>query len=58
MDSIVSRLDVTQIFCDVDDFYSSWERLWAPTPQLPSMIGERRSQSRMYLSEVKMVHSF
>ncbi|MEH2425745.1 MAG: hypothetical protein V7K48_34075 [Nostoc sp.] len=33
MESIVSRLDVTQIFCDVDDFCSSWERLWQEVPQ-------------------------
>ncbi|MEH2400223.1 hypothetical protein [Nostoc sp.] len=50
MESIVSRLDVTQIFCDVDDFCSSWERLWQEVPQLLSMIGERRSTSRMHLS--------
>lgn len=28
MESIVSQLDVTQIFGDFDDFYCSWERLW------------------------------
>ena len=50
--TIVSRLDVTQIFCDVDDFYSLWEQLWQQVPLLPSMIGERRSKSRMHLSEV------
>ncbi|MEH2086872.1 hypothetical protein [Nostoc sp.] len=52
MESIVSRLDVTQIFCDVDDFCSSWERWWQEMPQLPSMIGERRSKSRMHLSHL------
>lgn len=52
MFTIVSRLDLTQIFCDVDDFCSSWERIWQQAPQLPSMTGERRSKSRMHLSEV------
>ncbi|MEH1908514.1 MAG: hypothetical protein V7L05_26880 [Nostoc sp.] len=55
MESIVSRLDVTQIFCDVDDFCSSWERMWQQVPQLPSMTGERRSTSRMHLSEVMTI---
>ncbi|MEH2173363.1 MAG: hypothetical protein V7K45_10910 [Nostoc sp.] len=55
MSTIVSRLDVTQIFCDVDDFCSSWERMWEQVPQLPSMIGERRSTSRMHLSEVMTI---
>lgn len=55
MESIVSRLDVTQIFCDVDDFCSSWERLWQQVPQLPSMTEERRSKSRMHLSEVMTI---
>ncbi len=26
MSTIVSRLDITQIFCDVDDLCSSWEQ--------------------------------
>ncbi|WP_242058223.1 MULTISPECIES: hypothetical protein [Nostoc] len=28
MSTIVSRLDITQIFCDVDDFCKQWENLW------------------------------
>jgi hypothetical protein len=36
MDTIVSRLDVTQIFCEVDDFYQSFEQMWQQQPQLPS----------------------
>jgi hypothetical protein len=55
MSTIVSRLDVTQIFCDVDDFCSSWERMWEQVPQLPSMIGERRSTYSMHLSEVMTI---
>lgn len=52
MDSIVSRLDLTQIFCDVDDFCQQWEQLWKQQPQLPSMLGEKRSRSRMHMSEI------
>lgn len=52
MDSIGSRLDLTQIFCDVDDFCQQFERLWEQQPQLPSMLGEKRSRSRMHLSEI------
>ncbi|YAG15418.1 hypothetical protein NSTC745_04782 [Nostoc sp. DSM 114161] len=55
MSTIVSRLDVTQIFCDVDDLCSSWERMWEQIPQVPSMTGERRSTSRMHLSEVMTI---
>ncbi|MBE9020890.1 IS982 family transposase [Chroococcidiopsidales cyanobacterium LEGE 13417] len=52
MDSIVSRLDLTQIFCDVDDYCQQFEQLWEQQPQLPSMLGEKRSRSRMHLSEI------
>ncbi|MBW4504388.1 MAG: hypothetical protein KME57_33745 [Scytonema hyalinum WJT4-NPBG1] len=45
MKIIVSRLDVTQIFCDVDDFYQQWEIIWQQVRQLPSMRDERRSTS-------------
>lgn len=55
MDMIVSHLDVTQIFCDVDDFYQQFEQLWQQQPQLPSMLGERRSRSRLHLSEVMTI---
>ncbi len=52
MSTIVSRLDITAIFCNVDDFCNHWENLWQQVPQLPSKTGERRSYSRMHLSEV------
>lgn len=55
MSTIVSRLDITQIFCDIDDFCNQWENLWQQVPQLPSISGERRSQSRMHLSEVMTI---
>jgi Transposase DDE domain len=55
MSTIVSRLDITQIFCDIDDFCNQWESLWQQVPQLPSTTGERRSKSRMHLSEVMTI---
>lgn len=55
MSTIVSRLDVTQIFCDVGDFCSSWESMWQKIPHLPSMTGERRRSSKMCLSEVIVI---
>ncbi len=55
MSTIVSRLDITQIFWDVDDFCNHWENLWQQIPQLPSTKGERRSRSKMHLSEVMTI---
>lgn len=55
MEKIVSHLDVTQIFCEVDDFCQQFERLWQQQAQLPSMLGEKRSRSRLHLSEVMTI---
>ncbi|WGS73284.1 hypothetical protein [Pseudanabaena galeata] len=42
MNSIVSHLDITRIFCEVDDFCESFEKHWQEQPMLPSMQGERK----------------
>ncbi len=55
MDTIVSRLDVTEIFCHVDDFCQVFEAHWQRQLHLPSMPGERRSGSRMSMSEVMTI---
>lgn len=55
MTNIVSRLDVTQIFCEVDDFCQVWDSLWQHQKQLPSFSGEQRSRSRMSVSEVMTI---
>ena len=55
MNTIVSRLDIAQIFCELDDFYQQFEHSWQHQAQLPSMPGERRSQSRLSLSEVMTI---
>jgi len=55
MDNIVSHLDITRIFCEVDDFCQSFEKHCEGQVMLPSMIGERKSWSRMKLSEVMTI---
>ncbi len=39
---MTSRLDITQIFWDVDDFCNQWSKLWQKQKQLPSMPSEKR----------------
>jgi hypothetical protein len=48
-------LDITQIFCEVDNFRQSFVKHWQEQPMLPSMLGERKSRSRMRLSEVMTI---
>lgn len=52
MNPIVSRLDVTAIFCDVDNFCQQYERVWAQQPQLPAIPGQNSRRSRLSVSEV------
>ncbi len=52
---MASRLDITAIFCDVDDFYIQWSKLWQQQKQLPSMPNEKRCCSRLSLSEVMTI---
>ncbi|MGV2827105.1 hypothetical protein ACLFKQ_03915 [Myxosarcina sp. GI1(2024)] len=54
---MTSRLDITQIFWDVDDFCNQWSSLWQRQKQLPSMPCEKRCRSRMLLSEVMTIAS-
>ena len=49
------RLDVTQIFCDVDDFYSAFETAVESTPQLPYDGTAKPYRSRLSLSEVMTI---
>jgi Transposase DDE domain len=52
MTDIVSRLDLTQIFSDVDDFCQMWEKSWATVPQLASANNCQSPKSKMTQSEV------
>ncbi len=38
---IKSRLDLTKVFCDVDDFYQSFKRYCDSIPQLTASVGEK-----------------
>ncbi|MBD2328610.1 IS982 family transposase [Alkalinema sp. FACHB-956] len=48
-------MDVTAIFCEVDDFCQQFAQVWSQQPQLPSMPGEKRCGSRLHLSEVMTI---
>lgn len=42
MENIISRLDVTQIFGDVDDFCQQWQSIWQEVPPASFSAVERR----------------
>ncbi len=50
-----SRLNVSQMFWEVDDFCHAFEQPLTVLPQLPSMTGERFCQSRLSRSEVMTI---
>jgi hypothetical protein len=52
MENIVSHLDITQIFCEVDNFCQSFEKHWQEQPILPSMIGEKKVSKRAIIESV------
>ena len=52
---IKNRLDLTLIFCDVDDFCQNFEYYWQQQPLLTSITGEKLCRSRMSLSEVMTI---
>ena len=52
---LLEKRYITRIFCEVDDFCQSFENPWQEQPMLPSMLGERKSRSRMRLSEVMTI---
>lgn len=55
MNTIVSRLDLTQIFCDVDDFYQHFERNYHASKKLSSDDQQKLCQSRLCVSEVMTI---
>jgi hypothetical protein len=55
MELSLPRLDITQIFCEVDDFCQQFARSWPESPLLPSMPGERLSRSRLHVSEIMTI---
>ena len=52
---INSRIDITKVFCDVDDFYRAFQNYSESQPKLTSFIGEELCRSRLSLSEVMTI---
>jgi hypothetical protein len=55
MSIILSRLDLDEIFCDVDDFYQVWERFGTARPQLPADGEMKQYNSKLSISEVMTI---
>jgi len=55
MTNIISRLDLTQIFCDVDDFYQLFQRNSKYRQKLPSDDQQKPCSSRLCISEVMTI---
>ena len=55
MTAIISRLDLTQIFCDVDDFYQYFQKNRDNQLQLPSHDRQQPCDSRLCVSEVMAI---
>lgn len=55
MTTIISRLDLTEIFCDVDDFYLEFQKGQEKLPKLASSTHERLFTSRLCVSEVMTI---
>lgn len=52
----LARLDLTQVFCDVDDFYGEFEQFCErATPRLPCDGQAKSYQSRLSISEVMTI---
>nr|CAD5940554.1 Similar to tr/Q8YZ89/Q8YZ89 [Planktothrix pseudagardhii] len=54
MESRASHLDITAIFCDVDDFCQIFEPLLEQM-LLPEVSGQTRQKTRMTLSEIMTI---
>jgi Transposase DDE domain len=55
MDNSLARLNLTEIFCDIDDFYQVLERVGVAAPQLPCGGEEKKYRSKLSLSEVTTI---
>jgi hypothetical protein len=55
MDNSLARLNLREIFCDMDDFYQVLERVGAAAPQLPCGGEEKQYRSKLSLSEVATI---
>ena len=55
MTAMISRLDLTQIFCDVDDFYQYFQKNRVYQLQLPSDDRQKPCHSCLCVSEVMAI---
>lgn len=55
MTTIVSRLDLTQVFCDVDDFYQDFEQNYRYQFKLSTQERHKPCRSRLCVSEVMTI---
>lgn len=55
MSTILTRLDLEEIFCDIDDFYQIWERFGTALPQLPHDGEMKQYNSKLSISEVMTI---
>jgi hypothetical protein len=55
MTIILARLDLEEIYCDVDDFYQVWERFMEFLPQLPYEGKAKHYKSKLSISEVMTI---
>jgi Transposase DDE domain len=55
MDNSLARLDLTQIFCDIDDFYQVLSHVGEAVPKLPYDGEAKQYRSKLSLSEVTSI---
>jgi Transposase DDE domain len=55
MNNSLARLDLTEIFCDVDDFFRLLERVGEGVPKLPYDGEAKQYRSKLSLSEVASI---
>jgi hypothetical protein len=55
MDNSLARLDLAQIFCDIDDFYQVLNHVGEAVPKLPYDGEAKQYRSKLSLSEVASI---
>lgn len=55
MTTIITRLDLTQIFCEVDDFCQDFQKYQDKYPKLPTDDRQKQCTSRLCVSEVMTI---
>ena len=55
MTAIIARLDLTQIFCEVDDFFQDFQKYQEKYPKLPTDDRQKLCTSRLCVSEVMTI---